>query len=169
MNNKKFYSILAVVVMLILISIAFIFADDKELQKELIEKTTDIVTDMAIREMSEEEIKELPSTEIVEQTEEQEKEVEDEAFELQGEIAYEGDKANTWNVELGDYKGLTYYSQIDQRWSGKMYSSVGNSTQTIGSSGCGSTSAAMIVTACKGAITPDTMSDLFVKYRIQKC
>ncbi len=173
MNNKKFYSILAVVVMLILISIAFIFADDKELQKELIEKTTDIVTDMAIREMSEEEIKELPSTEIVEQTEEQEnaqeQEVEDEAFELQGEIAYEGDKANTWNVELGDYKGLTYYSQIDQRWSGKMYSSVGNSTQTIGSSGCGSTSAAMIVTACKGAITPDTMSDLFVKYRIQKC
>ena len=92
--------------------------------------------------MTEEEIKELPTTEIKEQTEEQEKEVakeqevEAEAFKLQGEIAYEGDRARTWNVELGDYKGLTYYSQLDTRWSSKMYSSVGNSTQTIGTSGC---------------------------------
>lgn len=168
MNNKKFYSILTVVTMLILVFVAFVFSDDKELQKEVIEKTTDIVTDMEIREMSEEEIKELPTTEILEQTEEQEnaqeQEVEEEAFKLQGEIAYEGDRANTWNVELGNYKGLTYYSQIDPRWSGKMYSSVRNSTQTIGTSGCGPTSAAMVVTACKGTITPDTMSDLFVRY-----
>lgn len=45
-----------------------------------------------------------------------------------------------------------------------MYSSVRNTSQTIGSSGCGPTSAAMIVTATKGAITPDIMADLFVKY-----
>ena len=119
-------------------------------------------------EMSEKEIAELSSTEIIEQSEEdeqnQEQEVENEAFELQGNIAYEGDRAVSWDVELGDYKGLTYYSQLDSRWKNKMYSSVNNSNQTIGSSGCGSTSAAMIVTACKGAITPDTMSDLFVKY-----
>ena len=92
--------------------------------------------------MSDAEIEELPTTEIEAQTEEQEKEVsreqevEDEGFELQGEIAYEGDRANTWNVELGDYKGLTYYSQIDNRWRYKMYSSVGDGTQTIGTSGC---------------------------------
>ena len=90
--------------------------------------------------MTEEEIKELPTTEIIEQTEQQEKaqeqEVEDEGFELQGEIAYEGDRARSWNVELGDYKGLTYYSQIDSRWSNKMYSSVGDRSQTIGTSGC---------------------------------
>lgn len=90
--------------------------------------------------MSEQEIEELPSTEIVEQTEEdenaQEQEVEDEGFELQGEIAYEGDRANTWNIELGNYKGLTYYSQIDSRWANHMYSSTGNSSQTIGTSGC---------------------------------
>lgn len=141
MKNKKFYSILTVVVMLILISIAFIFSDDKDLQKELIEKTTDIVTDMATYEMSEEEIKDLPSTEIVEQTEEQEKEVseeqevESEEFKLQGEVAYNGTTEYP-NVSLGDYIGLTYYSQIDQRWGNKMYSSVGNSTQTIGTSGC---------------------------------
>ena len=119
-------------------------------------------------EMTEKEIEELPTTEIIEQTEEQEneleQEVESEAFELQGEIAYEGDRARTWNVELGDYAGLTYYSQIDSRWSAKMYSSVGNASQTIGSSGCGPTSAAMIVTACRGSITPDLMADLFVKH-----
>lgn len=119
-------------------------------------------------EMTDNEVQELPSTEIVEQNEvdEQnlEQEIEDESFELQGNIAYEGDKATTWDVTLGDYKGLTYYSQLDSRWKNKMYSSTGNRNQTIGLSGCGPTSAAMIVTACKGAITPDTMADLFVKY-----
>ena len=119
-------------------------------------------------EMTETDVQELPSTEIVEQNEvdEQnlEQEIEDESFELQGNIAYEGDKATTWNVTLGDYKGLTYYSQLDSRWKNKMYSSTGNRNQTIGLSGCGPTSASMIVTACKGAITPDAMADLFVKY-----
>ena len=92
--------------------------------------------------MSDAEIKDLPTTEIEAQTEEQEKEVseeqevESEGFELQGNIAYEGDRARRWNVELGDYKGLTYYSQIDNRWRNKMYSSIGDSTQTIGTSGC---------------------------------
>ena len=119
-------------------------------------------------EMTDNEVQELPSTEIVEQneTDEQnlEQEVEDESFELQGDIAYEGDRARSWNVTLGDYKGLTYYSQLDGRGKNKMYSSVGSYSQTIGSSGCGPTSASMIVTACKGAITPDVMADLFVKY-----
>ena len=120
-------------------------------------------------EMTDEEVKELPTTEIEEATIEdeeaiEEQEVEDEAFELQGEIAYEGDRATTWDVELGDYKGLTYYSQIDNRWKNNLYTSTGNSSQTIGSSGCGPTSAAMIVTACKGAITPDIMANLWVKY-----
>lgn len=45
-----------------------------------------------------------------------------------------------------------------------MYSSIKDKSQTIGTSGCGPTSAAMIVTATKGTITPDTMADLFVKY-----
>ena len=43
-----------------------------------------------------------------------------------------------------------------------MYSSVGDSSQTVGTSGCGPTSAAMIVTAIKGTITPPEMADLFV-------
>lgn len=113
-------TIITVIMMCVILFAVFAFSDDKELQKEVVEKITDTVTDMATYEMTEDEVKELPSAEIVEQTEEQEntqeQEVEDEAFELQGEIAYEGDKANTWNVELGDYKALTYYNQTDSRW-----------------------------------------------------
>ena len=90
-------------------------------------------------------------------------EVEDESFELQGDIAYEGDRARSWNVELGDCQGLTYYSQVDGRWKNVMYSSVGNKSQTIGSSGCGPTSAAMVVSSIKGNITPVTMAKLFVQ------
>lgn len=44
-----------------------------------------------------------------------------------------------------------------------MYSSTENTTQTIGSSGCGPTSAAMVVSSIKGTITPDTMASLFVQ------
>lgn len=164
-------TIAVIVAMVMIFFSAIFFIDDKELKKDVVEKVTDTVTDIATREMSKEEIESLPSTEIIEQTEEQENAVsneqegeETEGFQLQGEIAYEGAKAETWNVELGDYVGLTYYSQLDSRWASKMYSSVGNSNQTIGSSACGPTCASMVVTATKGAITPDTMSDLFVKY-----
>ncbi len=168
MKNKRNQIILAVILMCIILFLAFAFSDDKDLQKEVVQQATEMSQELLTYEMTEEQIKELPSTEIIEQTEEQEnaqeQEVENEDFELQGEIAYEGDRAVSWDIELGDYKGLTYYSQIDSRWSNKMYSSVGNSSQTIGTSGCGPTSAAMVVTACKGTITPDAMADLFVKY-----
>ena len=117
--------------------------------------------------MTQEEIEELPSTEIVEQTEEQEQaqeqEVEDESFQLQGEIAYNGTTEYP-QISLGNYTGLTYYNQTDSRWRYHQYSSVGDSSQTIGTSGCGPTSAAMVVTAVKGTITPPEMGDLFVQY-----
>lgn len=122
MKNRKFETIVATAIMVFVVGIVFLFSDDKDLQKEVVEKVTDATVEMATREMTEEEIKELPTTEILEQTEEQEKEVskeqevEAEGFRLQGEIAYEGDRANTWNVELGDYKALTYYNQTDARW-----------------------------------------------------
>ena len=169
-KNAKITSIVAIIAMVVTVFAVYLFSDDKDLQREVVEKATDTIVDMVTYEMSEEDIKQLPSTQIVGQTVEdeeevsKEQEVEDEGFELQGNIAYEGDRANTWNVELGDYKGLTYYSQIDSRWSNKMYSSIGDRSQTIGLSGCGPTSASMVVTACKGTITPDTMADLFVKY-----
>ena len=117
--------------------------------------------------MSEEEIEELPSTEIPEQTDEDEQsleqEVENEAFKEQGEIAYNGDSEYP-TISLGNYTGLTYYSQIDSRWKNHVYTCIGDNSQTIGTSGCGPTSAAMIVTAIKGTITPPEMGNLFVQY-----
>lgn len=169
MKNRKFEAIIATVMMVFIIVVVFAFSDDKDLQKEVVEKVTDTVTDMATREMTDEEINNLASTEIKEQTAEQEKEVakeqetESEAFEEQGEIAYNGTTEYP-NVNLGSYKGLTYYSQIDGRWSGHSYTSVNNYSQTIGTSGCGPTCASMVVTATKGTITPPEMGDLFVRY-----
>lgn len=90
-------------------------------------------------------------------------ETESEQFEEQGLVAYEGAE-KTPNIQLGEYAGLTYYSQLDSRWRSKMYSSVGNSSQTIGTSGCGPASAAMVVSSIKGNITPDQMAEVYTKY-----
>lgn len=131
------------------------------------DKPTEEVINNAIEEVKEyvenESTIEIPQlTEVDEQTVEVQ-ETESEGFEEQGLIAYEGsDKAP--NLEVGQYAGLTYYSQIDSRWSNKMYSSVGDRSQTIGTSGCGPTSSAMVVSSIKGNITPDTMSELYVQY-----
>ena len=108
------------------------------------------------------------TTEIPILTEEDEQtvevqETEEEGFEEQGIIAYNGAE-KTPNVQLGEYAGLTYYSQLDNRWKNQMYSSIGNTSQTIGTSGCGPASAAMIVSSIKGNITPDQMANLYMKY-----
>jgi len=103
------------------------------------------------------------STEIPILTEEDEQTVEVQETEAEGIIAYNGAE-KTPNVQLGEYSGLTYYSQIDNRWKNKMYSSVGNIAQTIGTSGCGPAAAAMVVSSIKGNITPDQMADLYMKY-----
>ena len=108
------------------------------------------------------------STEIPNLTETDEQslevqETESEGFEEQGINAYEGSE-KTPSVEIGEYAGLTYYSQLDNRWSSKMYSSIENKSQTIGSSGCGPTSSAMVVSSIKGNITPDTMAELYTRY-----
>lgn len=108
------------------------------------------------------------STEIPQLTENDEQslevqEVESEGFEEQGLVAYEGSE-KTPNVQVGEYAGLTYYSQLDNRWKNYLYTSVGNQTQTIGRSGCGPTSSAMVVSSIKGNITPDTMANLYMQY-----
>lgn len=145
------------------------YKETGEIDVNKIGQAVDMVVDELNKyEMTEEEIKELPSTEIVEKTIEdeqsQEQTVENEAFKLQGEIAYNGALPEKWDIALGNYVGLTYFSQLDSRWSSKMYSSVNDVNQTIGSSGCGPTSASMIVTAIKGTVTPDIMADNFVRY-----
>ena len=168
MNKKNILTAILAIIVGILAGFGFYNVNQDKPTEEIIESTINEVQDyLTTYEMTEEEIAELPTAEIVEQTEEQEteleQEVESESFEEQGEIAYEGSSEYP-NVALGDYTGLTYYSQIDSRWKNHSYTSVGNSSQTIGSSGCGPTSASMVVTAIKGTITPDQMGDLFVEY-----
>lgn len=107
------------------------------------------------------------TTEIPEGTEQEEKqlevqEVENESFELQGEIAYDGDKTNSWNLNIGSTPQLTYISQIDSRWRYYPYSLTGNSSQTIGSSGCGVASAAMIIDSIVGNVSVTELADTFV-------
>lgn len=102
--------------------------------------------------------KEIPKlTEEDEQAlEVQEAALEAEGFERQGEVAYNGSKSLP-NVSLGAYQGLTYYSQADKRWASHMYSAINDRSQTMLTSGCGPTAAAMVVSSIKGTITPDKM------------
>lgn len=167
-NKKKIIVIIIAVIVGILSGFGFYNANKDNSTEEIVGEAVNEIKDyITTYSMSQSEIEELPSTEIVEQTEEQEnaqeQEVESEEFELQGEIAYEGSSEYP-NISLGNYTGLTYYNQTDSRWASHQYSSVGDSSQTIGTSGCGPTSAAMVVTAIKGTITPPEMGDLFVQY-----
>ncbi len=173
MNNeqkRKIILIISAVIVGILGGLGFYKANENSSTNEIVNGVVnEVKNNISTYDMTEQEVKDLPTTEIQVQTEEQEKAVaeeqtvEDEKFEQQGEIAYNGTNEYP-NVTLGNYQGLTYYSQIDNRWRYKMYSSVGNSSQTIGTSGCGPTCASMVVTATKGTITPPEMCDLFVKY-----
>lgn len=173
MNNeqkRKIILIISAVIVGILGGLEFYKANENSSTNEIVNGVVnEVKNNISTYDMTEQEVKNLPSTEIQAQTEEQEKAVaeeqtvEDEKFEQQGEIAYNGTSEYP-NVTLGNYQGLTYYSQIDNRWRYKMYSSIGNSSQTIGTSGCGPTCASMVVTATKGTITPPEMCDLFVKY-----
>lgn len=161
-SNVRNKTILGVFTMVIVLFLVFLFSDDKELQKEVVEKAIDTATEIVAENESTTEIPNL--TETDEQTVEvQETNIENKGFEEQGQVAYEGSE-KTPNVSVGNYVGLTYYSQIDTRWSGKMYSSINDRSQTIGTSGCGPTSAAMVVSSTKGTITPDKMADLYMKY-----
>lgn len=131
------------------------------------DKSNDEIIDSAVNEVLDY-IDNKSSTEIpnLTETDEQSLEVQEteaEGFEEQGIVAYEGSEKAP-NVQLGEYAGLTYYSQLDSRWKNQMYSSIGDTLQTIGTSGCGPTSSAMVVSSIKGNITPDQMSDLYMQY-----
>ena len=111
----------------------------------------------------------LSSNEIIESSEDEEATVVDEgALENDGTVQQEN---FSWNGDtkageglnlLGACQGLTYYNQADSRWASKLYTSTGNKSQTMASSACGPTAAAMVVSSSKGAILPTTMASLFV-------
>ena len=143
MNKTKKRSIIVIIVAIligILSGLGFYNVNKDSSTEEIVNSAVNEIKDyISTYKMSDEDVANLATTEIIEQTEEQEKateqEVEDESFKLQGEVAYEGTSEYP-QISIGDYKGLTYYSQIDSRWANKMYSSTGNSSQTIGTSGC---------------------------------
>lgn len=110
----------------------------------------------------------LSTTEEVEGSEQEEKNITDnEALETdaivdQENISYDGDHTGEGLSLLGKYQGLTYYNQADSRWANIMYSSTNNKAQTMKTSACGPTTAAMIISSTKGAILPTTMARLSV-------
>lgn len=53
-----------------------------------------------------------------------------------------------------------YYNQRDNRWSSYPYASASHPYATIGTSGCGVTCGAMVVSSCKEVIRPDTMGEI---------
>ncbi len=140
-NVKLILSIISAVVLML--GVALAYNETGKIDTEKVHQAVDIVSDaIETYSMTNEEIKDLPTTEIKEVTEQEEKEAgleqattETEGFEEQGEIAYNGDSEFP-KVSLGNYAGLTYYSQIDNRWKNHSYTSVKNKSQTIGTSGC---------------------------------
>lgn len=77
-------------------------------------------------------------------------------------ISYDGTNTGNGLSLLGKCTGLTYYSQADSRWANMPYTSTGNKLQTMKSSACGPTCAAMVVSSSKGAILPTTTAILSV-------
>lgn len=75
--------------------------------------------------------------------------------------------AATWKFLLTEYstvKKPVEYKQGDSRWAKYPYTSCGDKSQTIKSSGCGPTCAAMIIaTWIDKKVTPPDMADLAVK------
>lgn len=158
-KNKNIVLIVISILVGLLGGFGFYTANKDKSQDEIINSAVNEVLDY---------IDNKSSTEIPQLTENDEQslevqEVENEGFEEQGLVAYEGSE-KTPNVQVGEYAGLTYYSQLDNRWKNQMYSSVGNSSQTIGTSGCGPTSSAMVVSSIKGNITPNEMANLYMQY-----
>lgn len=89
--------------------------------------------------------------------------IESDAVIEQENISYDGVNTGKGKSLLGKTNGKPlYYSQIDSRWKNKMYSNHNDKSQTIGTSGCGVCSAAMVISTSKGVITPPTIAKLFV-------
>lgn len=159
MKNKKLIISAVVTVVLAIAGMLFGIKYTDDDIKEISEGVETVVSIIEENQST----KEIPEAYIEDEKTLEEQETESEAFELQGEIAYNG-SSELPNVQLGQYKGLTYYSQIDSRWKNKLYTSTGNSSQTMGSSACGPTCSAMVVSSIKGTILPTEMADLYVQY-----
>lgn len=118
---------------------------------EIVENGEDIATDETI-----------PADEADEESVADEGTLEPDASVDQENISYDGTNTGKGSALLSGAPGLIYYSQADSRWGSVLYTAHNDRSQTIKSSGCGPTSAAMVISASKGIITPPTVARLFV-------
>ena len=161
MRLTMYKKIIATISVLILLAVGLIIAisSSSKTENNVVENTTNEVIENTIENSVA--TKEIPklTKEDEQALEVQEADLEAEGFERQGEVAYNGSKSLP-NVSLGKYQGLTYYSQADKRWANHMYSAINDRSQTMLTSGCRPTAAAMVVSSIKGVITPDKMRRL---------
>lgn len=142
----------------------------EELQKnDNIKEKNEVIITAEIQEIvidTKNSAEDLSTDEVIESSEAEEENISDEgaletdAVVEQENISWNGDSTGNGLSLLSSYQGLTYFSQADSRWANKMYSSIGDSSQTMKSSACGPTSAAMIVSSSKGTILPTTMAEI---------
>lgn len=160
--NKKIMIVLACILACLGV-VCGIYLPEHEINN-VISETQEMVQNEIRQEILEDNISTtvIPEGTILEEENLESQEVENEAFELQGEIAYNGD-AKTWSISTGNAPQLTYISQIDNNWRYYPYTSIGNSSQTIGSSGCGVASAAMIIDSIVGNVSVTELADTFVE------
>lgn len=174
-KKSKIYIVLACVVAIIAVLVR-VFLPNSDLNNSIGEIQNNIESQIVITEETQEIVNEtieatiegenLSTSEFIDSSIEEEEEIVDEgaietdAVVEQENIAYEGTETGNGLSLLGAYQGLTYYSQADSRWANVMYSSKGDRSQTMKSSACGPTSAAMVVSSSKGAILPTTMAQI---------
>lgn len=70
--------------------------------------------------------------------------------------------AKTWMKLLNGGTTIIHHKQNDPRWSGQQYTSVKNTSQTIGNSGCGPTSLAIAMSAYGCVVMPPELCVLAV-------
>lgn len=182
MKNKKTILTYVFVALAVLGALASIYFPNSKINDVIDETQNIIMQEIVVSEETKSEVADtknavenggkVETTQIVKSSENEEKEVTDDgadeflleydALVEQENIAYNGDNEGKGLDLLGKYQGLTYYSQADSRWASKLYTSTNNSTQTMKSSACGPTCAAMVVSSSKGAILPTTMANLAV-------
>lgn len=182
MSKKKLVYIIVLLCTIVIGIFCKLKMPDSEINKNIEQVQTELIKGIVVSEETQSEVADtknavenggqVETKEVVVASVKEEEEVTDEGADEslleadglveQENISYDGDNAGKGLDLLGKWQGLTYYSQADSRWATKLYTSTGNYSQTMKSSACGPTSAAMVVSSAKGAILPTTMANLSV-------
>lgn len=153
MKKKVILTAILAIIVGILTGLGFYETNEDKTTEEIIKSAiNEIQNEVIVSEQTEELViqtkeainndEDLSTTEVIESSEEEEQNITDEsalendAVVEQENISYDGDSTGNGLSLLGSYQGLTYYSQADSRWANVMYSSTGNTSQTMKSSAC---------------------------------